>query len=196
MQNLQSAAREGKMHGCIFLQNSLTFPRPFSSSSPFLLPPFRTFSNSSPFPRKRLNFSPALAHASEGICTLGKCPAYGKPRHKCQRLGHFSNCYRSKGLINAIILLVKKSSFETIWKLSMKKLRTISVISVILHRVQNAVLKFTLKPYIKIKYIQCEQCNFVTSLKSSLKMHVKAVHLKIKDLKCDRCNYTSSQKSH
>ena len=49
-----------------------------------------------------------------------------------------------------------------------------------------------------LKRFRCEQCEYRTSHKHHLKMHVKQVHDKIKDVKCDidQCEYVCSHKHH
>ena len=44
------------------------------------------------------------------------------------------------------------------------------------------------------KDLICETCDYTTSLKASLVIHVKAVHEKLKDFQCDQCDYTTLQK--
>ena len=43
---------------------------------------------------------------------------------------------------------------------------------------------------------QCDQCNFTTEHKQSLKRHVKIIHYKIRDYACEQCSFKASTNSN
>ena len=51
-----------------------------------------------------------------------------------------------------------------------------------------------LKVHKKVKYFNCEHCNYQTSEKGNLKRHFRTVHERARNFICDKCGYAASQK--